>query len=65
MNFTSLRYFLVTAEEGNITHAANRLFISQQALSGHINKLEKELNLRLFHRTPVFSLTYAGRQLME
>ena len=42
MNFTTLRYFLVAAEEGNITRAAGRLYISQQALSGHIAKLEKE-----------------------
>lgn len=65
VNFTSLRYFLVTAEELNITHAANRLYISQQALSSHIGKLEKELNVSLFNRSPVLSLTYAGRQLVD
>ncbi len=63
MNFTTLRYFMITAEELNITHAANRLFISQQALSGHITKLERELGVTLFDRTPSLSLTYAGRQL--
>ena len=65
MNFTSLRYFLAVAEEKNITHAAEKLFISQQALSGHIRKLEEELGIQLFNRTPVFSLTYAGRKLVE
>jgi DNA-binding transcriptional LysR family regulator len=63
LNFTTLRYFLTAAEELNITHAANRLYISQQALSAHISKLEDELDLRLFNRSPVFSLTYAGQQL--
>ena len=65
MNFTTLRYFLVTAEELNITHAAQRLYISQQALSGHIAKLEGELGVALFDRSPSLSLTYAGRQLMD
>ncbi len=65
MNFTTLKYFLVTAEELNITHAASRLYISQQALSGHIAKLERELGVALFDRSPALSLTYAGRQLQK
>lgn len=65
VNFTSLRYFLVTAEELNITHAASRLYISQQALSGHIGKLEQELGVPLFNRTPALSLTSAGRELRD
>lgn len=65
MNFTSLQYFLTTAQELNITKAASRLFISQQALSEHINKLERELNVQLFNRTRPMTLTYAGRQMSE
>lgn len=65
MNFTSLRYFLAAAEDLNITHAANRLYISQQALSNHIARLEKELGVELFDRSPGLSLTYAGRRLQE
>ena len=33
MNLKSIEYFLAAAEEMNITRAAERLFISQQALS--------------------------------
>ena len=39
-SLTSLRCFSVAAEELNFTRAAKRLFISQQALSNHISKLE-------------------------
>ncbi|HWR22729.1 MAG TPA: LysR family transcriptional regulator [Feifaniaceae bacterium] len=63
MNFTSLKYFLVVTEELNVTRAAKRLYISQQSLSAHIAALEKDLNVKLFDRTPVFALTYAGVRL--
>ena len=65
MNFTSLKYFLTAAEELNITKAASRLFISQQALSSHILKLERELGVVLFDRYPNMRLTYAGRELAD
>ena len=63
MNFTNLQYFLVVAEELNITRAAERLYLSQQSLSNHINRLEKYYNTQLFERTPSLSLTYAGKCL--
>lgn len=65
MNFTSLKYFLVTAEELSITRAASKLYISQQALSSHILKLERELGVVLFDRYPNMRLTYAGRELAD
>lgn len=65
MNFTSLRYFVAVAEELNISKAARKLFISQQSLSNHINRLEKELNIFLFERNPRLSLTYAGVCLLR
>ena len=43
MTFQNMEYFLTVAETGNITHAANRLNISQQALSNCIARLEEEL----------------------
>ena len=54
-------YFLTVAREGNISHAAQKLFISQPSLSQHIAKLEESLGAKLFDRskTPL-ALTPAG-----
>ena len=60
MNFQNLEYFLVVAEEMNVTRAAERLHLSQQALSGHIIRLEEEVGCPLFDRKPTLALTYAG-----
>lgn len=65
MNFQNLEYFIITAREGNITRAAERLNISQQALSGSISRLEKELECVLFERRPELSLTYSGKCFLE
>ena len=65
MNFLHLKYFLMVAEELNITRAAERLYISQQSLSNHISNIERELNVKLFTRSPKLSLTYAGDQLVQ
>ncbi|MFG2949371.1 LysR family transcriptional regulator [Streptomyces adustus] len=45
-----LRYFATVAEELNFTRAAQRLFVSQPALSKQIRMLEKQLGTSLFHR---------------
>ena len=63
MNFRNLQYFLRAAEEKNITRAAQKLYISQQSLSGHIAKLEEELGVVLFERGGELKLTYAGERL--
>jgi len=63
MNFLNLEYFLVVAEELNITRAAQRLYISQQSLSNHIRTLEKDFDTKLFERTPTMTLTYSGKKL--
>ena len=60
MNFQHLKYFLAVAEELNITRAAERLYISQQSLSNHISNMERELDVKLFTRSPKLALTYAG-----
>ena len=63
MNFQNLQYFLVVAEEMNVTKAAKRLHISEQALSRQIGKLERELETKLFERNPRFTLSVAGKRL--
>ena len=61
MNENRLEYFIAAAEAGNITKAAERLYISQPALSKHINKLEAETGAKLFDRDSVpLKLTEAG-----
>ncbi len=63
MNFLNLQYFVMAADEGNITRAAEKLNISQQSLSNHIANLEKTFQVELFVRKPSLTLTYAGERL--
>jgi len=51
MDLKQLEYILMIDEERNITHAAERLFISQSALNQQLLKLEKELGAPLFVRS--------------
>ena len=62
MNFLNLKYFLVLAEELNFTQSAERLHISQQSLSSHVSRLEKECGLQLISREPPLHLTEAGME---
>lgn len=65
MTFQGLEYFLVVYEERNITTAAERLFITQQCLSGHIQRLEKACGIQLFNRRASLMPTYAGERFAE
>src|SRR5215217_6814368 len=61
-----LRYFLAVAEEGSLTRAAERLFVSQPALTKQIKQLEAQLGLQLFVRSRAgMALTEPGRALAE
>lgn len=58
--------FLSVAENGNITKAADELFISQPAVSKAIHKLEENLGVTLFIRsTRGVKLTYEGKILYD
>lgn len=59
----SMHYFLVVAEELSISHAAEKLFVSQQCVSSHIKKLEQLYQVELFFRRPSFRLTPEGKAL--
>ncbi len=61
MNILPMQYYLKVVNEKSISRAAEQLHITQQALSGHINALEKELGCTLFRRRSNFQLTYAGQ----
>ena len=51
MELRVLRYFLEAAREANITHAAQRLHVSQPTLSRQLKELEEELGQKLFTRS--------------
>lgn len=66
MEINYLRYFLQVCEDENLSEAAKKLYISQQALSAIIRKLENSLNVQLFVRTKSgMQLTKYGRCLKE
>ena len=65
MNFSSMEYFIVLAQERNFTRAAERLHITQQSLSSHIAGMEKELGSQLLVRHVPLELTYAGEVMLR
>ncbi len=66
MNYHHLRYFREVAREGNLTRAADRLNLSQSALSTQIKQLEARLGHDLFERVGRrLELTEAGRIALD
>lgn len=66
MDLKQLEYILEIAKEKNITHAAEKIFISQSALNQQLLKLEKELGAKLFYRyRNSWELTDVGKVYLE
>jgi len=66
LNFNHLYYFHVTASEGSVKAAADRLGVTQPTVSEQLRMLERTLTVQLFERTPAgLRLTQAGRDAYE
>ena len=66
MTLQQLTYLKTTAECGNITEAAEKLFISQPSLSAAIHNLEKEMGVTIFVRSKKgVVLTREGEELLS
>lgn len=66
MELRQIRYFQVLGRELHFARAAEKLFISQPALTKQIQQLENELSLRLLERSKrSVQLTKAGEYFLE
>lgn len=66
MNWNQIQYIVSVVENGSISVAARKLYISQPSLSLSIQALEKELGEKIFYRNRGhMTLTYAGKIYYE
>lgn len=66
LDYRHLRYFWAVAKEGNLTRAAEKLRVTQSAVSVQIKKLEDTLGQPLFERAGRrLELTSAGRVALD
>ena len=66
LNYNHLRYFWAVAHDGNLTRTAERLNLTQSALSVQIRKLEERLGHPLFERRGRrLHLTEAGQITLD
>lgn len=65
MDLIQLRAFVAVAQAGSLTRAAERLHLSQPAVSLQLKRLQEGLGVELFRRTPRgMQLLAAGEQLL-
>lgn len=66
MTITQLQYVLAVAEYKNFTKAAEKVFVTQPTLSMQVQKLEEELDVKIFDRAkkPI-ELTEVGKNIVE
>ena len=63
MNLKEQLYVCTLAETKNMSKAAEKLYISQPALSMYINNLQENLGTKLFTRkNNIYMLTYLGEK---
>jgi DNA-binding transcriptional LysR family regulator len=66
IEYQSIKYFIELIQEGSFSAAAQKLGITQPALSLQIKSLEDELEFRLIDRTrKPFELTPEGEVVLE
>lgn len=66
MEFRQFRYILKIAEEGTLSRAARKLYISQPSLSQMLTALERNIGAPLFDRgTKRLTPTAVGRLYLE
>jgi LysR family transcriptional regulator, transcriptional activator of the cysJI operon len=65
-DFNRLHLFYQVFRNASVVKAAQKLFVTQSAVSQNLQKLEQELNVSLFHRFPKRLIpTTAGEQLYQ
>jgi len=66
LSLNSLKFFYYVAIEGSVTIAAERLYVTQSAVSRQIKNLEELLNITLFERkNKSLILTAEGKVLLD
>ena len=66
MNEKHIQYVLKVVEEGSITAASRKLYVSQPSLSQTIKLIERNLVAEIFNRsTDPISVTPAGEKYIE
>ncbi len=66
MNLKQALYIRTIAQEGGVTAAAKKLYVSQPSLSQMVRQVENEYGVTLFDRTvSPLHLTYAGEKYLQ
>ena len=66
MSFKHIQYVLTIVQEGSITAASNKLYVTQPALSQMVKLIERDLGAPIFDRnTDPISLTFEGQKYVD